>query len=185
MTRDYAKKNPASRNKNQRRNNQRPAVSGWIWFLAGAMLGTTVTLLVKLSDVEPGDSPVAKNSRENHDNNQTPEPRFDFYTLLRETEVLVPENEEPRVTTSNNSRQPDSVFLLQVGSFKNARDADSLRARLLLLNLEATIEEVSPRPGETWHRVLAGPFASNSELASARTKLASNRIDSLILKRKQ
>jgi cell division protein FtsN len=75
--------------------------------------------------------------------------------------------------------------LLQVGSFKSNRDADSLRARLLLLNLNAKIEKVSPRKNETWHRVIVGPFSDRSELADARGKLASNGIDSLLLKRKK
>ncbi|MBT6779648.1 MAG: carbamoyl-phosphate synthase small subunit, partial [Porticoccaceae bacterium] len=37
--------------------------------------------------------------------------------------------------------------------------------------------------GVVWHRVLVGPFANTSKMASARAKLAQNEIDSLLLKR--
>ena len=100
----------------------------------------------------------------------------------------VPQAEEaPPNQSASTPATPTAkeVFLLQVGSFKSNRDADSLRARLLLLNLSASIERVTPRPGETWHRVLVGPFTNRAELASARDSLSGNGIDSLLLKRKQ
>ncbi len=180
MTRDYAKKS-ANRNRNKRHNNKPPGAPGWVWLVAGVLLGVLATTLVKLSDVDP--ERRDQSAREATSPGAGPEPRFDFYTLLRETEVIVPDSESPAVVET--ATRQNSVFLLQVGSFKSAEDADSLRARLLLLNLQATIEKVTPRPGETWHRVLVGPFTSDASLSSARTKLASNQIDSLLLKRKR
>lgn len=179
MTRDYAKKSN-NRNKNKRHSNRQGA-PGWAWLLAGLLLGATGASLVRLADVpQPQDTAVIDADKSSQ---ATPEPRFDFYTLLRETEVIVPEDQAPTVV--EKTPQQDSVFLLQAGSFKNANDADTLRARLLLLNLQASIEKVTPRPGETWHRVLVGPFGDNASLASAREKLAANQIESLLLKRKR
>ena len=54
---------------------------------------------------------------------------------------------------------------------------------MLLLNLDAAIEAVTLGSGEVWQRVLVGPFSNMSKVAAARTKLAQNRIDSLLLKR--
>lgn len=132
---------------------------------------------------------------------QSQKPRFDFYTLLRESEEIVSEEEanvlateaenkataeapeEPQETAQTEPQKPSVLYFLQVGSFKNNRDADSLRANLLLMNLTASVEKVTPRPGETWHRVLVGPMANATDVASAKDRLIANKIDFLLLKR--
>ena len=141
--------------------------------------------LTKLSEV-PSDqeSDISEDTSTENSDNSGNKPRFDFYTLLRESEVIVPDTPDTD-NTATQSVNSNDTFLLQVGSFKSNSDADSLRARLLLLNLNAKIEKVSPRKNETWHRVIVGPFSDRSELADARGKLASNGIDSLLLKRKK
>ena len=108
--------------------------------------------------------------------------KFDFYTLLKETEILVPDDQD-----SANATDPgkDAVYVLQAGSFKNIRDAENLKVELLLMNLLAESECVKSKNGDIWHRVLVGPFTDTSKMASARAKLAENNIDSLKLKRKQ
>ncbi|WP_293615369.1 SPOR domain-containing protein [Porticoccus sp.] len=159
--------------------------------MAGILVGIVATFL--LQGPEPAPAPTAQPTVKPVEEDSGIKPRFDFYTLLRETEVIVPDSsvpqaeDEPPNQSASTPATPTAkeVFLLQVGSFKSNRDADSLRARLLLLNLSASIEMVTPRPGETWHRVLVGPFTNRAELASARDSLSGNGIDSLLLKRKQ
>ena len=109
-------------------------------------------------------------------------PRFDFYTLLKESEVFVPEVEE---SPQNQAPSEQYHYLLQAGSFRRYADADGLRAQLLLLNLDAAVETTGAKPGETWHRVLVGPFISRSKAANARAALLQNGIDNLLLKRKR
>ncbi len=192
MTRDYAKKSSGRRTTNKRQTKKRTAkqsAPGWLWLLAGVLIGALIMALMQLSEVSPED--VAKAAKETDASSQNEvqedsgtKPRFDFYTLLRDSEVIVPDTPDTK-QPSNHPVHSDEVFLLQVGSFKNSHDADSLRARLLLLNLSASIETVSPRRNETWHRVLVGPFSDRAELADARSRLSGNGIDSLLLKRKQ
>jgi len=193
MTRDYAKKSTkrspqrsSSRGNVKRRpkkHNQSPP--GWLWLFAGVLIGVLIMSLTKLSEV-PSDqeSDISEDTSTENSDNSGNKPRFDFYTLLRESEVIVPDTPDTD-NTATQSVNSNDTFLLQVGSFKSNSDADSLRARLLLLNLNAKIEKVSPRKNETWHRVIVGPFSDRSELANARGKLASNGIDSLLLKRKE
>lgn len=193
MTRDYAKKSTkrspqrsSSRGNVKRRpkkHNQSPP--GWLWLFVGVLLGVLIMSLTKLSEV-PSDqeSDISEDTSTENSDNSGNKPRFDFYTLLRESEVIVPDTPDTD-NTATQSVNSNDTFLLQVGSFKSNSDADSLRARLLLLNLNAKIEKVSPRKNETWHRVIVGPFSDRSELANARGKLASNGIDSLLLKRKK
>ena len=110
--------------------------------------------------------------------------KFDFYTLLKETEIMVPDGgEETPDKPAQNQPEDNYAYLLQVGSFINPSDADSLRVNLIMLNLDASVESVGQN-GSTWHRVLVGPFDNTSKMASARARLAENGIDSLLLKRK-
>lgn len=192
MTRDYkktTKRSPQrspSRAHAKRQPKKKPNQSppGWLWLFAGVLLGILIMSLTKLSEIpNDQDTEIVDNSSTDSSDENGKKPRFDFYTLLRESEVIVPDT--PDTSPSTQSANSNDVFLLQVGSFKSNRDADSLRARLLLLNLDAKIEKVSPRKNETWHRVIVGPFIDRSELADARGKLASNGIDSLLLKRKK
>ncbi len=95
MTRDYAKKNrPAPR-----RSRPKSQVPGWVWLFTGAVLGGFIVFLMRLTDVEvpendstPVETKVAK-PVEPEPEPSNPKPRFDFYKLLRESEVIVPATE--------------------------------------------------------------------------------------------
>lgn len=203
MTRDFAKKKRAP----ARRTRPKSQVPGWVWLFTGVVVGGFVVFLVRLADVEPPSAPTAKESREQTptakvapepkaEEESTPKPRFDFYKLLRESEVIVPANEpssdaEPGAEPGSGpaggqtASAPQDEFILQVGSFRRMSEADSLRAQLLLLNLDAYTEQVTIRDNETWHRVMVGPFNNQSRLASARSTLVSNDYNALVLKRKR
>lgn len=183
MTRDFAKKprTPAKKKKAQHQSQ----VPSWVWLFTGTALGAFVMFLIYLSGVtpKPSPAPIAKKIETAKPKEVMPKPRFDFYQLLKESEVVVKER-APSDTQGKNKR-PAKIeeYLLQVGSFKKASDADRLRAELILLNLEAQIETVTVRNGETWHRVLVGPYRSHSKMAQARGTLLSNEIQPLLLKR--
>ena len=188
MSRDYAKKN---RSPNRRRAPAKPPVPGWVWLLIGGILGAFIMFLVYLADVVPKpatqEEPVAakpKVTRTETEEEKVPKPRFDFYKLLQESEVIVPATEPAQTVEKIVETQPDSMeYILQVGSFRNNVDADKLRAQLILLNLDARIEKVTIRNGELWHRVIVGPFQDQSRLASARSTLVANQYNALMLKR--
>lgn len=185
MTRDYAKKR--SRPQASAPKTQVPA---WVWLFTGSVLGAFVMFLVYLAGIpgqsgslgerlnevveSAGESPAEKDP-------DTPEPRFDFYQLLKESEVVV--NPEPIPAKDLAAKKENVEYVLQVGSFKSATDADRLRAQLILLNLDATVETVRVRNAETWHRVLVGPFPSHATMSKARGTLANNELESLLLKR--
>ena len=79
----------------------------------------------------------------------------------REAEVLGPYVEE---YLQSSTADPEAEYLLQAGAFRTAEDADRRRAAILLLDLDARTLRVT-RQGESWHRVLVGPF---SDLRRAR-----------------
>ena len=105
-------------------------------------------------------------------------PDFQFPDILSGTEIAVP-NSEPTPPA-----ETDVTYLLQVGSFINQKDAESLRVRLLLLNFKAFVEPFKTGSGDNWHRVIVGPYDVENKTISARERLAENDLDSLLLKRK-
>jgi len=129
----------------------------------------------------PAAAPAAKHTeKKNASPNPaaTAKPRFDFYTILPEMEVVVPEAQK---SAQPNGADKNSVYLLQIGSFRNFAEADSLKARLALLGVESKIETVSSSDKEVWHRVRVGPYSDARELNKIRTRLLNNNINAILM----
>lgn len=158
-------------------------VPGWLWLLAGVLLGALVMFLMRLSEIDPSISYL-----DVLDKPQSSEPdteagkghRFDFYKLLRDTEVPV-----TATPATPSAKELNTEYLLQVASFQSAADADSVRAELVILNLDAWVEKSQAQSGTVWHRVIVGPFQNRSAMANAKSKLLSNRYEALMLKRQR
>jgi cell division protein FtsN len=115
-----------------------------------------------------------------------PKPRFDFYNLLPEMEVIVPEQEISGTPTHEGVKQVEQpgTYLLQAGSFRNRQQADQLRAKLALLGLETTLQAVSINSKQAWHRVRVGPFRNLQDLNEARSLLKKNGVDAILIRLK-
>lgn len=74
-------------------------------------------------------------------------------------------------------------YLVQAGSFRLARDAETRRAELLLEGLDATTAPVRLGAEGTWHRVLVGPFDTRADTRRALTRLRELDIAGLLLER--
>jgi cell division protein FtsN len=120
-----------------------------------------------------------------------PATKFDFYTLLPEREVIVPNEREAIKPADKPKAEPgqaapaetEEPLFLQVGSFRSSQEADRRRAQIILLGLDAKVESVQAN-GDTWYRVQAGPFTSREKLSKARNQLSAQGIESLLLKQK-
>lgn len=147
-------------------------------FAAGLLTGVVLTLAVSaiLPDRAPSiDADVAETETPNPQQNS----EFQFYTLLNEQEVVVADN-----ASATTPETEETIYWLQVSSFKNQEDADALRASLILLNLDAEISPVNVQ-GTLWHRVMVGPFRSRTDRASAMGILIDNNYRPLSIERKQ
>ena len=140
------------------------------------MLASFVAFILFLDQeiVGRGADGTAEQPRSNGDT----KPTIDFYTILPQRKVEIPISEEDREAIENPVINKEAVgqSILQVGSFQSAAEADSLKARLAFLGLEARIETAVVND-DTWHRVQLGPFASESRLSSAKNLLIENRIE--------
>lgn len=196
MPRDY-KSRAATRRKPKRKN-----APGWVWLLAGLLVGLFVAFLVYLkTDAGSETSTVASLSTETVSvppagtdvrdvRKETakpipppPKPRFDFYTILPQLEVVVPE-EEITGSKKQGVRQVEKpgTYLLQAGSFRSYDQADKLKAQLALLGLRTSIQSAAINAKETWHRVRVGPFDDLDELHAVRVQLAAHDIQAILIR---
>jgi len=188
MTRDYKKPMRSSKKK---------PLPGWVWLFTGLAIGLFVSVLIWLKDLpDSGAASVVEQSREEIrtrtqqvEEVEEEKPRFDFYTLLPELEVVIPEGDyvvEPaRQPKESTTRKPvveePGSYRLQAGSFKSLDEADRLKARLALLGVEASIQTVKVN-NATWHRVQLGPYGNLDEVNAVRKRLDHHHINTLLMK---
>ncbi|MEX0899138.1 MAG: SPOR domain-containing protein [Gammaproteobacteria bacterium] len=184
MARDY--KNAGTRRRGGRSG---ASLSGGAGLVIGLTLGVALAAGVHLyhtterdpapavadeTDATPGDEAAS---------DKRPRPRFDFYRMLPNYEVVIPEQEDVASTPDEPAAvEAAGVYVLQVGSFRKADDADRLRAQLALLGIESRIQLVTIDDADTWHRVRIGPIADLSDLQEMRQKLARNSIEALVIR---
>ncbi|MFK8021925.1 MAG: SPOR domain-containing protein [Pseudomonadales bacterium] len=107
--------------------------------------------------------------------------RFEFYDELQKQEAGTDRNSKAAYQTREDIKNGPSSFLLQAGSFAKERDAQSQRAIITLLNLNAKVEAGSLPSGLTAHRVFVGPYTSRPKMMQARAKLHEQGIETLLM----
>ncbi len=108
-------------------------------------------------------------------------PQFDFYTILPEKEVIVPDYEiNTRVREERVGQAKTASYILQAGSFKEFKDADALRAKLALMGIESKVEKAKVNT-VVWNRVKMGPYSQMSSVSTIRSRLRENGIDVLVI----
>lgn len=108
------------------------------------------------------------------------EPRFTFYDLLPNFEVVTQDAEEEPVESAAAPQAvvEPGVYVLQAGSFSTSTDADKRRAELALQGIESHIQRVKINE-RNYHRVLIGPVDDLDELNVLRSRLHAAQIDVL------
>ena len=174
---------------------------GWVWMLIGAGLAVGGYLLIQwhqarddrppdpAAEIDPGEPEAEERAEEERERS------FDFYELLMQDEVAVPEEEE--LAESDKRRTEDEeedeisraatfeeghAYLLQAGSFRSHDDAERMRATLALVGLPAQIHTVELDDGAEWHRVRVGPFDDSERLEEAALRMEDNDIQPLMLR---
>jgi cell division protein FtsN len=153
------------------------AAAGYLWLERGE---TVLMEERQLRDLRPHSEP----SQGLDDVRAAPSaPKFDFYTILPEMEVSVPEWETSAATnTKTTPVSAAGVYVLQAGSFRRYEEADRVKARLALLGIESEIQRVVINGEDVWHRVRIGPFQDPKALEATRQMLAANGVDYMLLR---
>lgn len=166
-----------------------PRLPVWLIAICVVVVGLFIAFLFTL---EPGRETVKRGSVTPQPVSPPAEPpkrqspSYDFYTLLPESEVVVP---KPRPATPPPAPAPTkpaeqatsaTQYYLQAGSFRQRAEADRVRAQIILMGLDARLEDAKLANGEVWHRVQVGPFADQARQAQAEQTLSGNGFNNLL-----
>lgn len=202
--RDYARRGP-----HYQRSSRRPEPTQKMWpsillgILCGAILAGAVSwhFFVKphalqskpmvqvesaqeeaLPTLEPKKpSHKARRSKKVAEQEEPPEARFDFYTLLPNTVAETPDVAAPPETTDHEKDYLS--FIVQAGSFETESAADSLKATLAMQGFEPKVQRIPAQNGHTWYRVYLGPFLLEQDALAQQSILHKNAApNSLVLK---
>ena len=207
----------ARRGKQAFRGGERRAWPAWVWLLLGALLGVVLSLAVlyggKLPTLRnknlPQPNPEATAPKETDQSvvddvakkPAAPKKTYDFYSVLPEKEVVIPDAElsakakaeqqraqqqaaQANANAANNAtaaQTPTAAptgsghYMLQVSATNDPKAAEEFKARLALLGFSAKVY-ASSVDGKT--RVRLGPYSSASETEAAKRALAENNIPS-------
>ncbi len=166
----------------------------WRWMLITASIISFVVFLVYLSSngskqvtptqVTAPPPEVAKVEAPVEEKKPEPGPilpQFDFYTILPEKEVIVPDYEiNTRAREERVGQAKAASYILQAGSFRDFKDADSLRAKLALMGIESKVEKAKVG-NVVWNRVKMGPYTQMTSVSTIRNRLRENGIDAVVM----
>ena len=113
----------------------------------------------------------------------TPEIEFEFPTILEKREVeKIAEKNYDQLEADISESEVYEIYILQVGSFKNQKSADTLKATLAFSGLSSYIQKKDILGKGISYRVLIGPFEDVKELKKAKKILSSNNVNSITFK---
>lgn len=219
----------AKRNKQAYRGNEKQGWPAWIWLCLGVLLGLGLSALILIKDWAPmlrkknlpQPNPEATAPKESEqavaeDAGKKPAPpkkTYDFYSVLPEMEVVIPDAELSAKARAEQQRQQQQAaqvqagtaanaapaatsaapaagaeagarYVLLAGSYAEARAADEAKAKLALLGIVAKVQSITIN-GKTWNRVIVGPYSNASETETAKATLAENGVKAIPMKQAQ
>ena len=192
------KRKPVRKRKTRRSTQKQENYPGWVWMLFGLAIGLSVAFAIFMKDrdtdvplqavaQQPASMastieqtvPVAEPVTAAAQPAEPSERRFDFYEMLPNFEVIIPEQEKNvSPDTQQEAVVQPGVYVLQAGSFTDFEDADRRRAQLALQGVESRIQRVMI-DDKTYHRVRVGPTNDLNELNRLRNRLKQANIDVL------
>ena len=184
--------------------------SGFGLFVLGMIVGTVGTALFMgvlqdrpsdigsgidslLNSAKNGDEKIAVQTAPRDDSKPAvPGVSFDFYELLLEDEIVLPEPRQSAASTvatasaeksaepvatetapqpKEQPADPGSVYVLQIASYRSFADADRVKASLALNGLVAYIQKITIEGRGEFFRVRLGPFEDLQTMQDARNRL--------------
>jgi len=176
-----------ARRQARRSKSKAPPSHGFLTFGAGLVTGLVIATVAWLGGYLPGGDETPPGMPAGHDeppiaqsSDDSRSRQYDFFTVLPEIEVVVPQREIEQRARERESSGSNGPYMLQVGSFRSNTDAEGLRAQLTLLGLDAAIQSVTVNDS-TWHRVRVGPYDGARAADGARRRLVENGFEAMVL----
>lgn len=183
----------AKRAKTQARRSGSRGTPGWLWLGVGLLGGVVLAVAIYLGrggDVDqllprpnPGaQAPAAGEPPVAQDAPEPKKPKYEFYDVLRDKEVVIPDAELTAQAQAEAAQPPEAAlppaaesvrYLIQAGAFRSAADAEALKARIALTGEIARVEAGESNGGPIY-RVRLGPYPTAGSLAAAKQALVGN-----------
>ena len=184
MSRDYknikkSKSNPQGKNS-----------GNFFAFSVGIIIGVFITSVFIFNQnkkiySKKSELAIESNSEKKDKTNEiaTPEIEFEFPTILEKRDVeKIAEKNYDQLEADVSESEVYEIYILQVGSFKNQKSADTLKATLAFSGLSSYIQKKDILGKGISYRVLIGPFEDVKELEKAKKILSSNNVNSITFK---
>lgn len=186
---------------------KKPLIPAWLGTLVVILI--VLCFAVALMLWKPWEPVKPKNQINSEHYQEETNKDYRFYDLLPQQQVTpipeqaVPESknsgtvvivEAPKVEPTVNEGatetglEPESAapyqpsYILQVRSYPDPDSADARRAEIILNGLSADVMK-SVDNGQTWYRVISGPYDSSESALMAQQTLQRSGIDSIVVKR--
>jgi len=217
------------RSKQAFRETDQRSLPAWVWLGIGVLLGLTVSAVMLIKDwvpmlhrknlPQPNPEATAPKEAEQAVADEAgkkpaaPKKSYDFYQVLPEMEVVIPDAELSAKARAEQQRQQQAMaqaqangtqasaapnaaaaptpaadanghYVLLAGSFADPKAADEAKAKLALLGVVAKVQTITIN-GKSLNRVIVGPYASASETEAAKAMLADNGVKAIPMKQAQ
>jgi cell division protein FtsN len=176
----------------------------WLWLVLGVLLGLGIAGFAWMKDwwpAHPGrgpqpnpaaQAPQGTEAEVAEEKPKPAKPKYDFYSVLPEMEVVIPDAEvkakaqeakaqQAATKTAAIAETPGLRYWLQAGSFRETKQAEELKAKLALLGLRARVVDVTIN-GTTWYRVRIGPYGNAADLDTGKRTLEGSGMTAIALK---
>lgn len=168
---------------------RRAGTPGWVLVLAGLAIGAAAvaTAFYVRDQLSPRPEPVAEAVKpvakpRPKPKEAPPEKEFEFYKMLPNFEVVVPEEDhDVRADKTLAPVAVPGVYVLQAGSYSTFAEADKVKAQLALLGISAQIQKITVEERQ-YNRVRIGPIETLDELNRVRQRLRTAHIDVLVIR---
>lgn len=194
----------AARRSSHARRGGGSATPAWAWLLGGILIGIVLSAVAIFGGMAPGlRAPATPEPAANAPARTEPaadeaapaRPRYEFYSVLPEQEVVIPDSElrervraetpaantDPAQATAATAPATAVRYRLQAGSYRDPRPAEEAKARLALLGVSASVQSVNIN-GATYHRVYVGPFDSAAEVERVKQQLADSGMQAIAVR---
>lgn len=195
MARDYGQRGSGGRQARPRRSSDSSGskMPGWIWMVAGLAVGLAIAAVVYISrplKAQADKDNVTAVVPDKPDGKKAApiklppkeKPRFTFYELLPNQEVVVPRDAQKPTGKAAATTEDDGLYIIQVASYRKQADADAQRAKLALLGVESRVEKVTIDNKDTFYRVRIGPEKSLERVHTTMARLEENGVQGMLVK---
>ncbi len=181
MSKDFAQRG----NNGGRHARGKGEMPGWVWGFVGLSVGLAVAAVIYIAKPIPPTEAVATKDKAVIKKQPIVVPpkepsRFSFYELLPSYEVVIPSSDSE--TVKPVAIAEPGTYVIQVGSYRERKQAEEQKAQLALLGIESRIEQVTIDNNQNWFRVRVGPEKDLGKLHAILSRLSENKVRGVLMK---